>query len=198
MKHLIAHRCLDNHNYKENSILAAINTLNKEYIDGIEIDLRFTKDKKIVMYHNLLYNLKSINNLNYKELRNIDLFENLLKEIKTNKIILLDIKSENDNYKLFMKSLLKLLKRYPLNYYICSFNYNLIKYLMDKTKYPLGIFVSDIINKNKNYNNLSFLALSKNSYNDIKFKLKFVWTINEKKNIDKYEYIITNKAYLLK
>ena len=60
MKHLIAHRCLDNHNYKENSILAAINTLNKEYIDGIEIDLRFTKDKKIVMYHNLLYNLKSL------------------------------------------------------------------------------------------------------------------------------------------
>lgn len=198
MKYLIAHRGLDNHKYKENSIKAVLNTIDKEYISGIEIDLRFTKDKKIVMYHNLLYNLKSINNLNYKELKNIDLFENLLKEIKTNKIILLDIKCENDNYKVFMKSLLKLLRKYPLNYYICSFNYNLIKSLMNKTKYPLGIFVSDIINKNKNYNNLSFLALSKNSYDDIKFKLKFVWTINDKKDINKYEYIITNKAYLLK
>ncbi len=198
MKYLIAHRGLDNHKYKENSIKAVLNTIDKEYISGIEIDLRFTKDKKIVMYHNLLYNLKSINNLNYKELKNIDLFENLLKEIKTNKIILLDIKCENDNYKVFMKSLLKLLRKYPLNYYICSFNYNLIKSLMNKTKYPLGIFITDIINKNKNYNNLSFLALSKNSYDDIKFKLKFVWTINDKKDINKYEYIITNKAYLLK
>ena len=60
------------------------------------------------------------------------------------------------------------------------------------------MFISDFINKNKDYTGLSFLALSKNSYNDIDFPLKFVWTVNTKENIAKYTYIITNKSYLLK
>lgn len=108
-----------------------------------------------------------------------------------------DIKSENNKYELFIEYLLKLIDKYPLNYYLCSFNYNLIKSLFGRTKYPLGIFITDIINKHKDYSKLSFLALSKNSYDDIRFNTKFVWTINSNKNINKYEYIITDKAYLL-
>lgn len=194
---LIAHRGLNNHQYSENSIKGCLDALNKEYIDGIEIDIRFTKDKKLIMYHNYLYNLKIVHKLNYDNLEKIDLFEDLIKKVKGNKIILLDIKCEGNNYKTMIKYLLKLLKKYPLNYYLCSFNYSLINYLKDKTKYPLGIFITDLINRNKNYTDLSFLALSKNSYQDIDFPLKFVWTINNKENINKYQYIITNKAYLL-
>ncbi len=194
---LIAHRSKNNHNYKENSIMASIDTLNKDYIDGIEIDIRFTKDKKIIMYHNYLYNMKIVNNLNYNDIKGINLLESLLKRIKTNKIILLDIKCENNNYKEFCKYILKLINKYKNNYYLCSFNYNLIKYLIGKTRFPLGIFITDFINKNKNFSNLSFLALSKNSYNDIDFDFKFVWTINNKRDIKNYMYIITDKAYLL-
>ena len=197
MKYLIAHRGLDNHKYKENSIKGILNSLSKDYVSGIEVDIRFTKDKKIIMYHDLLSDFKIISNTNYNELNNIDLLEDLLKKIKSNKIILFDIKSENNKYELFIEYLLKLIDKYPLNYYLCSFNYNLIKSLFGRTKYPLGIFITDIINKNKNYSKLSFLALSKNSYDDIKFNTKFVWTINSNKNINKYEYIITDKAYLL-
>ncbi len=197
MKYLIAHRGLDNHKYKENSINGILNSLSKNYISGVEIDIRFTKDKKIVLNHNMISDFKIISNTNYNELSNIDLLENLLKKIKSNKIILLDIKCENNKYEVFMEYLLKLIDKYSLNYYLCSFNYNLIKYLIDKTKYPLGIFITDIINKHKDYSKLSFLALSKNSYDDIKFNTKFVWTINTNKNINKYKYIITDKAYLL-
>lgn len=197
MRYLIAHRGLDNHDYKENSIKGVLDSLDKDYIQGVEIDIRFTKDKKIVMHHNMLYDFRIINKTNYNELNNIDLLEDLIKKISNDKIILLDIKCENNDYKVFMKYLLKLINKYPLNYYLCSFNYKLIQYLIDKTKYPLGVFITDLINKNKDYNHLSFLALSKNSYNDIKFKTKFVWTINTKNNISKYKYIITNKAYLL-
>ena len=197
MKYLIAHRGLDNHKYKENSIKGILNSLSKDYVSGIEVDIRFTKDKKIVMYHDLLSDFKIISNTNYNELNNIDLLEDLLKKIKSNKIILFDIKSENNKYELFIEYLLKLIDKYPLNYYLCSFNYNLIKSLFGRTKYPLGIFITDIINKHKDYSKLSFLALSKNSYDDIKFNTKFVWTINSNKNINKYEYIITDKAYLL-
>lgn len=197
MKYLIAHRGLDNHKYKENSIKGILNSLSKDYVSGIEVDIRFTKDKKIIVYHDLLSDFKIISNTNYNELNNIDLLEDLLKKIKSNKIILFDIKSENNKYELFIEYLLKLIDKYPLNYYLCSFNYNLIKSLFGRTKYPLGIFITDIINKHKDYSKLSFLALSKNSYDDIKFNTKFVWTINSNKNINKYEYIITDKAYLL-
>ena len=197
MKYLIAHRGLDNHKYKENSIKGILNSLSKDYVSGIEVDIRFTKDKKIIMYHDLLSDFKIISNINYNELNNIDLLEDLLKKIKSNKIILFDIKSENNKYELFIEYLLKLIDKYPLNYYLCSFNYNLIKSLFGRTKYPLGIFITDIINKHKDYSKLSFLALSKNSYDDIKFNTKFVWTINTNKNINKYKYIITDKAYLL-
>ena len=197
MKYLIAHRGLDNHKYKENSIKGILNSLSKDYVSGIEVDIRFTKDKKIIMYHDLLSDFKIISNTNYNELNNIDLLEDLLKKIKSNKIILFDIKSENNKYELFIEYLLKLIDKYPLNYYLCSFNYNLIKSLFGRTKYSLGIFITDIINKHKDYSKLSFLALSKNSYDDIKFNTKFVWTINSNKNINKYEYIITDKAYLL-
>ena len=197
MKYLIAHRGLDNHKYKENSIKGILNSLSKDYVSGIEVDIRFTKDKKIIMYHDLLSDFKIISNTNYNELNNIDLLEDLLKKIKSNKIILFDIKSENNKYELFIEYLLKLIDKYPLNYYLCSFNYNLIKSLFGRTKYPLGIFITDIINKHKDYSKLSFLALSKNSYDDIRFNTKFVWTINSNKNINKYEYIITDKAYLL-
>ena len=46
--YLIAHRGLDNHKYSENSFKAILTSLNEKYIDGVEFDVRITKDKKIV------------------------------------------------------------------------------------------------------------------------------------------------------
>jgi len=46
---LIAHRGNDNHNYRENSEEAIIYSLSRTYIDGIECDLRLTKDNEIVL-----------------------------------------------------------------------------------------------------------------------------------------------------
>ena len=47
---LIAHRGLTNENIKENTLEAFINAIENNY-DGIELDLRLTKDKKIVCLH---------------------------------------------------------------------------------------------------------------------------------------------------
>lgn len=197
MKYLIAHRGLNNHEYGENTIDGCLDSLNYPYIQGIEIDIRMTKDHKLVLHHNYLYKLHIINHTKYKEIKELPLLENLLKKISSKKIILLDIKCETEHYQVLVKYLLRVINKYKLNYYLCSFNYDLAKYLTKKTKYPVGIFITDLINKHKDYRFLSFLALSKNSYNDILFSKKFVWTINNKKNITKYDYIITDKAYLL-
>ena len=50
----IAHRGNDNHKYLENTKEAVIYCLTKDYIDGIEIDIRVTKDKEFVVIHNML------------------------------------------------------------------------------------------------------------------------------------------------
>lgn len=42
----ISHRGNGKHNYKENTVKSIINVL-KEDVDGVEFDIRMTKDKKI-------------------------------------------------------------------------------------------------------------------------------------------------------
>lgn len=193
---LIAHRVLDNHKYLENSIQGYKYCINKSYIDGLEIDVRLTKDNIFIVHHNFFNKLKIISSSKYKELNNIPLLDDFLK-IKHKKILLLDLKLESNNITEYGKSLIKLLKKYKLNYYLCTFNYSLGKYLSTNTNYKVGLFVTDIINKNKDFTFFDFLALSKNSYNDIKFKTKMIWTINEPLKNNKYDFVITDKAYLL-
>lgn len=196
MKRLIAHRVLDNHKYSENSIEGYKYCITKSYIDGLEIDVRLTKDNIFVVHHNFLNKFKIISSSKYKELNGVPILEDFLK-IKNKKILLLDLKLENANVKKYAQLLIKLLKKYKLNYYLCTFNYSLGKYLAINTDYKVGLFITDIINKNKDFKWFDFLALSKNSYNDIKFKKKMIWTINEPLKNNKYDFVITDKAYLL-
>lgn len=137
---LIAHRGNDNHKYRENSEEAILFSLEKNYIDGIECDLRLTKDNEIVLFHNALVDFKSngsgfVHNLTLNELLSYN-FENdkitvlkeLLFKIKTNKIILLEIKEQKiDADEYWIKALKLIFENYPnLKIYLCSFNYNLI------------------------------------------------------------------------
>ena len=59
MSNLIAHRGLNNKKYKENTKEAIINSLKQDYIKGIEIDIRLTKDNKIVVIHDSTINRTS-------------------------------------------------------------------------------------------------------------------------------------------
>lgn len=195
---LISHRGNDNHIYKENTIEALNYSLNQEYIDGVELDIRMTNDKKIVINHNIIHNSKIICKTNYKEL-NIDLLDDFLREVNTNKIILIEIKEELNNYKIIYQ-LYKIMKQYNLNYYIMSFNYNLIKkFKKFFSKYKCGLLVTKTINKDKNIDLFDFVAYKYNCYKDIN-KEEFVWTINDYKNYLKYKeknvFIITDKAYM--
>ena len=118
---LIAHRGLWNKNIKDNSYEALKNGLLSNKYIGIECDIRTTLDKKIIIYHNTLYKGNLVRNTNYKDMKDIILLEDLLK-IKTDKILLLEIK-ERDIDK---NKLIKLLNKYKRNYYIMSFNNSVI------------------------------------------------------------------------
>ena len=69
---IIAHRGLHAH-YKQNTKEALCEALEKEYIDGIEFDIRMTKDKKLVIIHSPIISTSSIRfgivkNMTYRKL----------------------------------------------------------------------------------------------------------------------------------
>lgn len=157
---LIAHRGIWNKKVKDNSYEALKSgLLNNKYI-GIECDIRTTLDKKFIIYHNTLYKGNLVRNINYKDMKDIILLEDLLK-IKTDKILLLEIKErEIDKNKL-----LKLLNKYKRNYYIMSFNNNIIFEIRKlNNKYKYGV-LNYVLNSQSNYD-LDFICLLDGIAND--------------------------------
>lgn len=150
---LIAHRGLWNKDIKDNSYEALKNGLESNKYIGIECDIRTTLDNKLIIYHNSLYNGSLVRNTYFKDLKNISLLEDLLK-IETDKIILLEIKERDIN----KKKLLKLLNKYKRNYYIMSFNNNVILELRDlNPNYKYGV-LNYILNSKSDYD-LDFICL---------------------------------------
>ena len=126
-----AHRAKNNHSFKENSKQAILNILNKDYISGIELDIRLTKDKKIVVYHNPVIKIKDeikvISDTNLINLvkANIYTLNEVLSNIVTDKIILLEIKYENKFNKNDIDIIINEIKKLSnLNIYVCSFTYS--------------------------------------------------------------------------
>ena len=209
---LIAHRGNDNHNYKENSEEGIIFSLSKSYIDGIECDIRLTKDNEIVLSHNTLIDFKSngsgfIHDLTLDELLSykfnngeIPVLKKLLSKIQTDKILLLEIKEEREKMEeKWIKSLEDILKKYPyLNIYLCSFNYKLISKIKETIKVPIGIIIGYKMNKEKDIKPFDFVMYQYKSF-IYSHKETFIWTVNTKDIFNKYKnkakYIITDKAY---
>lgn len=182
---LIAHRGLHNDKIKENTLEAFYNAINNNY-DGIELDIRLTKDNKIVALHDKYINRTSngkgnINKLLYKELLkyNFGSKENkskipLLKEIITsinNTTIFIEIKE-----KINKNLLIPILEKNKSNvYYIMSFDENYIKEFIN-TKYKIGL-INNIINKKHDKDIYNFTVILEDFFNDTIYK--------EQKNKDK-------------
>lgn len=210
----ISHRGNDNHNYRENSDRAILCSLDKSYIDGVEFDIRLTLDNQIILSHNALIDLESdgsgfIHNMTLDELLSynfkedkITVLDNLLFKIKTNKILLLEIKEEGNRIIEWIDALNYIFKKYQyLNIYICSFNYELLCELKSAFKNILcGIIVGHVMNKKKDISSFDFVMYHYNSFKYV-HKKTMVWTINSKEKYkmfkNKTDYIITDKAYEL-
>ena len=195
---IIAHRAKIE-KYKENSLKAVQYSLNQNYVDGVEIDVRMTKDFKFVLNHDPFYKGHHIKHTTLKTLKKIGLnsLEEILKNIKTTKIILIEIKEESTKYRILVAKLIRMIKKYKLNIYIFSFNYNLMKYI--KKKHPnikCGILIGIKKNLNKINNNLDFNAINYLHIKKASEKETFIWTINtleEFKKIKKGQNIITDR-----
>ena len=209
--HLIAHRGLTSKDIKENTLEAFRNAINNGY-EGIELDIRKTKDNKIVVIHDKYINRTSngsgnINKLLYKEL----LKYNFGSKKKYSKIPLLkDIVKNINNTNIFIElkekinrnELDSILKKNNTNkYYIMSFNKEYIDNLLG-IEYNLGL-INYVFNSIIDYNKYNFILVledlfNKDIYNYFKEKNIEVILYNLRGNINiKNKDIINEIKYII-
>ncbi len=204
MAHLLIHRGLAKKNFKENTISAFRYCFKKKY--GIETDIHFTKDNKIVCFHD--FNLKSkfkinkfLKNNSYQYLLKISkrkkqpipLLNDLIKLSKNKRFLMLEIKPllTKENLKTLLKEIKKL-----KNYSLTSFKEkNITNLYKMKKKLNLGLLIPSTFTFNKILEKskkkyIKFLVLEKKflkekKLNKIKKKLYF-YTIKDKKIFNKF------------
>lgn len=209
--HLIAHRGLTSKDIKENTLEAFINAINNGY-EGIELDIRKTKDNKIVVIHDKYINRTSngsgnINKLLYKELlkynfgskkkySKIPLLKDIIKNIN-NTNIFIELKEKINKNELDI-----ILKQNNTNkYYIMSFNKDYIDNLLG-IEYNLGL-INYVFNSIIDYNKYNFILVledlfNKDIYNYFKEKNIEVILYNLRGNINiKNKDIINEIKYII-
>lgn len=211
---LIAHRANNNHGISENSQNAVANCINTDYIDGVEIDVRITKDKELVLIHDPVIDFCSSGRgmvkymtlgelKKYKYGKSSELLTTLkdVLEIFNNKLLLIELKEVGNDYINLVDKTISLINNYPnINIYICSFNFGLLTYL--KSNYPsikCGLIIGYGLNKLKRVNNFDFLVLSFSNLKLInKNKENFIFGFKDYE-VDKIKeyYLITDKSYLI-
>lgn len=209
--HLIAHRGLTSKDIKENTLEAFKNAINNGY-EGIELDIRKTKDNKIVVIHDKYINRTSngngnINKITYKKLlkynfgskkmySKIPLLKDIVKNINnTNIFIELKEKINKDE----LDSILK--KNNTNKYYLMSFNKEYIDNLLG-IEYNLGL-INYVFNSIIDYNKYNFILVledlfNKDIYNYFKEKNIEVILYNLRGNINiKNKDIINEIKYII-
>ena len=199
----IIHRGIANKKLKENCLKSFKESFNKKY--GIETDIHFTKDNKIICFHDFTLNRlfkinKSIKNLSFNEIKNktkskisVPLLKDVLKLSKKRYLVFIEIKPILNLRNI--KILLNEIKNYK-NCIIISFKHvNLFKIRKINKKVKIGFSfsksskISDII-KTSSKKNYDYLILDKyfinnKSIQNIK-KNKYFYTVKEKKEFLKY------------
>lgn len=144
---LIAHRGLVKKGIIENTLPAFLGAINSSKYAGFELDVYTSKDNVFVVHHDPLINGKFIWNQTYKELRKkgvIKLVDVL--RLKTDKIILIEIKDVNIDIVRFSKLLAKYQDK---NIYVMSFFNSVIKKLKSPS-FKIGI-LNYILNSKAEY-----------------------------------------------
>ena len=166
----IAHRGLYGDNIKENTIKAFDNAFNNGY-EGIEFDVRLTKDKIPVILHDSflsrVFGVRGLlRNYTYQELLDnkieIPKFEDVISRYN-NKVMIIELKEKID--------ITKYIKDKRNLYYISSFNYDYISYLNKSGYYKLGV-INYILNSGIDYSKIDFIMVLDSIYNKKIFKLK--------------------------
>ncbi len=220
---LIAHRGLHSKNTKENT-LEAIELGNKHVdIDGVEIDVRLSKDNKVVVIHNEYIDVVSngrgrTNEMSLERLKRfnygtvvkpstINSLSEVLDKISPQTLLIIELKDEREKNDILASKVIEIVNNYPLlNIWLKSFSLDIVNYLKRYSNRPVGILINEF---NKDLLNLDFDFYSISQHmitNDIvnnkleDRKAVMVWTINTKKQFQDLKEKLKsniNKVYII-
>ena len=112
---------------RDNKVECFMKMLKSKNCDGIEVDLQLSKDKKVVMYHDLYIEDEFIKDCSLERLKrkyNIESFEELMDQLNDDMLmantIILDLKGVDDELIINLMRILE--NRDTSNMYLCSFN----------------------------------------------------------------------------
>ena len=204
---LIAHRGLQTKNTKENTLISlSLGNIHPK-IAGIELDVRLTKDNRVVVIHDeyidrvsngrgkvsemSLSRLKSFNygtNIKHSTINTLD---EILDKMDSNGLIVIELKDELDRNDILSSKVLQIIKNYDnLNIWLKSFSLDIIKYLKRYSDRPIGVLINKY-NTNLLDLNVDFYSISKNVINKDILRDKFndnkqvmVWAVNSKNEFD--------------
>lgn len=197
---IIAHRGkYEQSSFAENSIEALVNALKQPFIQGVELDIRMTKDQVLVIHHNATIDhtsdgkgilstmtLSELYQYNFGTINHpskIATLKNFLDVIDTDKEILIELKNGIEDNQIYIKKVGNLLREYPyLNIKICSFSDSLLRIF--KKKYPEFSLGKITFVKEKGLPSyLQFLSIyDKAIDSNIKYPY-YVWTITRKQEL---------------
>lgn len=154
---LIVHRGLVNNYDKENSLEAFKNAFRDTRYAGIELDIRTSLDKKLVVVHDFFIHGHFIKKTSSEELHSLGIpcLEEVLK-LDTDKMFLIEIKEEDID----IDNLLSILEKYSdRNIYVMSFHNKVIKEIATlKPSFKCGI-LNYVFNSEYSYNEYDFVGL---------------------------------------
>lgn len=212
---LIAHRGL-HYNYLENTLGAFKEAIKNNYI--IELDVRLTKDKKVIVFHdNNLFRItginKNINESTYEELKeiiNIPTLQEVLNLVSGKVPIIIEIKLSKKLFQL-EKELSKFLNSYNYKFAIQSFNpLSILWFKINKPKYIRGYLINSIYSKNiiinrllnsrilnkilkPNYLGVNLQYLKNNKIKKLRRKYLIIgYTINNQEEYTEYKHYADN------
>lgn len=204
---LIAHRGLQSKNTKENTLLALTLGNRNNKIDGIELDVRLTKENEVVVIHDdtidrtsngkgkvsemSLDRLKKFNYGTFLKRSTISTLDEVLNKLSSNSLIIIELKDENKRNSILCTKTMQIINNYPnLNIWLKSFNKEIVEYLKRYSNRPIGILI-DRNNTNVLDLDVDFYSISKNVINKdiISNKLNdnkqvIVWTVNSKQELN--------------
>lgn len=215
---LIAHRGLHSKNTKENT-LEAIELGNKHVdIDGVEIDVRLSKDNKVVVIHDEYIDVVSngrgrTNEMSLERLKRfnygtvvkpstINSLSEVLDKISPQTLLIIELKDEREKNDILASKVIEIVNNYPLlNIWLKSFSLDIVNYLKRYSNRPVGILINEF---NKDLLNLDFDFYSISQHvitNDIvnnkleDRKAVMVWTINTKKQFEDLKEKLKSNIY---